>query len=73
MYNNFYDCRNMLIQYTHYVTIVTDHKTQFFTYFSKKKSKNNYWLFQRVIDASFRYFHVWENFWIKRDKGIWLD
>ncbi len=54
----------MWFQYTHYPT---DHKTQFFTHFSKKKK--NYWLFQKVTyDTSFGYFHVWENFWIKRVK-----
>ena len=31
--------RNMLIQYTHYPTIVTDHKTHFFTYFVMKNKK----------------------------------
>ncbi len=50
----------MLIQYTHYPTIVTEHKTQFFTHFSKKINKN--WLFQRVTyDTSFGYFDIWEN------------
>ncbi len=39
----------MLIQYTHYPTIVTEYKTQFFTQFSKKKKKNfSFWLFQRI-------------------------
>ncbi len=50
------------------VTIVTDHKTQFFTHFSKNFFFfNYYWLFQRVTyDTSFRYFHAWEKFGIKR-------
>ncbi len=49
----------MLFQYTHYptVTIVTEHKTQFLTHFSKTNSKQNYWLFQRdTYDTSFGYF-----------------
>ncbi len=38
-----------------------------FSHTFPKKSKNNYWLFQRVTyDTSFGYFHVWEKFWIKR-------
>ncbi len=54
----------MIFQYTHYPA---DHKTQFFTHFSKKKKIYNYWLFQRVAyDTSFGYFHVWEKFGIKR-------
>ncbi len=50
-----------------YPTIVTEHKTQFFTHFSKKKQN---WLFQRVTyDTSFGYFHVWEKIVIKRVKN----
>ncbi len=53
----------MMSQNSHYptVTIVTDHKTQFFTHFSQ--TNLNKILFQRVTnDTSFGYFHVWEKY-----------
>ncbi len=54
----------MLIQYTHYLTTVTDYKNIFFTQFSKKVKKEKI-LFQRVTNDII-WIYVWVAFGIKQ-------